>query len=116
MFGFDQLTLLGEFITSIPSNNTTSTSMSKSSSASKSTSSITTASTTTTSLCTDFTITSTVIKLFNFDNNINDILLDLYENETEVFGGELKIDYSYLDEEFDKGYNVTDLSSISNTS
>ena len=62
------------------------------------------------------TLTSTVIKTFDFDNNINDILLDLNENETEVFGGELKIDYSYNDKEFDYGYNVTDLSSISKIS
>ena len=41
------------------------------------------------------------------------IILNLYRNETETdeYSEELKIDYSYYDED---GYNVTDISSISN--
>jgi hypothetical protein len=49
----------------------------------------------------------------NFDSDNDQIVLNLYINETETDGysGELKIDYSYED---DDGYNVTDISSISN--
>ena len=41
------------------------------------------------------------------------IILNLYRNETETdeYSEELKIDYSYYDED---GYNVTDISSICN--
>jgi hypothetical protein len=51
------------------------------------------------------------IYIFDFDSNNDDIALNLYLNETENYLGELKIDYSYED---DDGYNVTDISSISN--
>jgi len=51
------------------------------------------------------------IYIFDFDSNNDDIVLNLYLNETENYLGELKIDYSYKD---DDGYNVTDISSISN--
>jgi hypothetical protein len=49
---------------------------------------------------------------FDSDDAVQ-IILNLYGNETETdeYGGELKIDYSYNDED---GYNVTDISSISN--
>jgi hypothetical protein len=51
------------------------------------------------------------IYIFDFDSNYDDIVLNLYLNETEKYLGELKIDYSYED---DDGYKVTDVSSISN--
>jgi hypothetical protein len=51
------------------------------------------------------------IYIFDFDSNNDDIVLNLYLNETENYLGELKIDYSYED---DDRYNVTDISSISN--
>jgi len=51
------------------------------------------------------------IYIFDFDSNNDAIVLNLYLNKTEKYLGELKIDYSYED---GVGYNVTDISSISN--
>jgi len=70
-----------------------------------------TTSTTTTSTTTISSSFDDFIYIFDFDSNNSDIVLNLYLNETENFEGELKIDYSYED---DNKYNVTDISSISN--
>jgi hypothetical protein len=73
----------------------------------------TTTITTTSPTTTTTTISSSFdnfIYIFDFDSNNDYIELYLYLNETVNYDGELKIDYSYED---DDGYNVTDISSIS---
>jgi hypothetical protein len=70
----------------------------------------TTTLTTTTSTTTLSNSFDEFIYIFDFDSNNDYIELNLYLNETEGYGGELKFDYSYED---DDGYNVTDKSSIS---